>query len=126
MPIRGGWDFTIIGLRKEITMTKQVLVVRKDLNMSSGKIAAQSVHATLRAIVVSEYTFSQMNVCITCGVKNEGKLFNLIKKAEENNIPYGLQIDSGKTEVESGTATVLSLGPVEGEKIEILNNITKR
>jgi len=107
-------------------MTKQVLVIRKDLNMSSGKIAAQSVHATLRTPNISECIFSQSNICITCYVKSEDKLLSLVNKAEENGIPYGLQIDSGKTEVEPNTATVLSLGPVEGEKIEILNNITKR
>ena len=107
-------------------MTKQVIVIRKDLNMSSGKIAAQSVHATLRTPNISEYEFDQRNVCITCYVKSEQKLLNLVDKAIELNIPYGLQIDSGKTEVDPNTATVLSLGPVQGEMIEILNSITKR
>ena len=107
-------------------MTKQVIVVRKDLHMSAGKIAAQVAHAVLRTPNISEYEFSQDNVCITCSVKSEQKLLNLVDKAKELNIPFGLQMDSGRTEVEPNTYTVLSLGPVEGNMLENLNKLTKR
>ena len=107
-------------------MTKQVVVVRKDLNMSAGKIAAQTAHAVLKTPNIGEYEFHQGNVCITCSVKSEQKLFNLVEKAKELNIPYGLQMDSGRTEVEPNTYTVLSLGPVKEDMVEKLNILTKR
>ena len=113
-------------MEERIISTKRVIVIRKDLNMSAGKMVAQSLHAAWKTKGNKEYKFDQNNVCIVCGVKSEQKLLNVMKKAEENNIPCGLQIDSGRTEVSPGTITVLSLGPVQGKKIEILNNITKR
>ena len=106
--------------------SKQVLVVRKDLNLSPGKIVAQCVHATLRVQTIIPYDNDSGKVCICCYVKSEEALLKLVEKAEELNIPYGLQRDTGKTEVEPNTPTVLSLGPVYGDDIEKLIKITKR
>jgi PTH2 family peptidyl-tRNA hydrolase len=106
--------------------TKQVIVIRTDLDMSPGKMIAQGIHATLRDSGSRWHEFDEGNVCIVCRVSSESKLLNLAQKAIQAGIPYGLQEDGGRTEVSAGTFTALSLGPVSEGRLEALNNITRR
>ena len=109
--------------------SKLVLVVRKDLNMSSGKIAAQVTHAIMRNPNLKPYEglVDSGHVCITCSIKSEQKLYNLAEKAKAAGVPCSIQVDSGMTEVAPDTPTVMALGPAcTEEEIEILNKLTKK
>ncbi len=109
--------------------SKLVLVVRKDLDMSIGKIASQVVHAIRRNPNLKPYegNVDSGHVCITCYVKSEQKLYNLAEKAREAGIPCSIQVDGGKTEVAPNTPTVMALGPVDTEEeIAELNKLTKK
>lgn len=44
-------------------------------------------------------------------VGSEAEMKNLVKFADEKNIVHGLVRDAGRTEVKSGTITVLGIGP---------------
>jgi len=101
---------------------KLVIVLRKDLGMSPGKLIAQAIHAASRTGKIMQYDEGNEPFCIVCYVKKEKDLITLGEKAAIAGIPFGLQIDAGHTEVEKGTLTVLAIGPDDEEKV---NAITK-
>ena len=118
--------------------TKQVLVVRKDLNMGKGKIAAQCAHASLKIFLdrkmstpLAEEIFSfslteKMDewlkgsftkVCV--GVKSEDELEAIYNDALEAGLPAALIIDSGRTQFNGDlTKTVVAIGPDDNDKID--------
>lgn len=119
--------------------TKQVIVVRKDLNMRKGKLAAQVAHASMKVILnqaivnilKTKYTIHLMNgsalydwlnnlftkVVVSCN--SEEELLELHKKAKEENILCCLIQDSGKTEFHGvPTYTTLAIGPDYSENID--------
>ena len=123
---------------------KQVIVVRKDLNMRKGKLAAQVAHASMKVFfdkltIYSDYAIIKditkpmlewMNygpfVKIVVGVNSAEELFEIEKKASEAGIPNALIIDSGKTEFHGiPTATCIAIGPDEEEKIDAITGELK-
>lgn len=113
---------------------KQIIVIRKDLNMRKGKIAAQAAHASLgRFTQYAEFTIdpftkkrsmiipiteedsiwlenSFTKICVY--VNSEDELLDLDKKVKERNIPCYLIQDNGVTEFNGiKTYTSLSIGP---------------
>jgi len=102
---------------------KQVIVVRKDLNLSLGKIIAQAVHASQRTGIDMNYDI-EGNLCVVVYCKSEIKLLSLYEKCLEAGVHCGLQRDAGKTEIEKGTPTVLSIGPDDWNTVtEITKNL---
>lgn len=120
-------------------MIKQVLVVRKDLNMRKGKIAAQCAHASLGTVtkyitktlmgnynfyptpVMEEWLYGGPFTKIVVSVDSEEALLTLEKRCKEKGIHNCLIQDAGKTEF-SGvpTYTVLAVGPDHEEKVNEL------
>lgn len=102
---------------------KQVIVVRTDLNMSRGKVVAQSCHASIGALydakerwgtiapaMLSEWEDEGVKkVCLR--VESEADLLLLADQCEAANIAHYLVRDVGKTELPAGTITVLGIGP---------------
>jgi len=117
-------------------MVKQVIVVRKDLNMRKGKIAAQASHASLKVFFDRMKSFffkiywirmtkemkkwksgAFTKICVS--VDSEEALYDIKAKAIQAKIPCALIVDSGKTEFNGvPTATCIALGPDESEKID--------
>lgn len=106
------------------------LVVRKDLNMSPGKIAAQASHATLGACHKS-WTFKLTKRftddfhgrrIVTVRCMSEAELMELKTNAEKIGLNTFVQVDAGFTQVPSNSPTVLAIGPDNSEKI---HEITK-
>ncbi|KFZ25982.1 MAG: peptidyl-tRNA hydrolase [Candidatus Izimaplasma bacterium HR2] len=108
---------------------KQVIVARKDLNMSPGKLAAQVSHASLGALL-DEIRESRTDTIfklkeksaaykwlaedftkIVLQVNSEEELLALYKIAKSKGMSCALIVDDGRTEVEPGTATCLGIGP---------------
>ena len=127
---------------------KQVIVVRKDLNMRKGKIAAQSCHASLKVFFdileiknnndISSYTFtSKANKDgidfiknwitgnfkkIVVSVNSEKELDEIYLKARNSGLPCSLIVDDGLTEFNGiKTKTCVAIGPWLSEEI---NKIT--
>ncbi|MBI5553222.1 MAG: peptidyl-tRNA hydrolase [Candidatus Diapherotrites archaeon] len=97
---------------------KQVLVVRTDLEMGKGKIAAQCAHASLAAYQKTiqkepewvrgwEASGSAKVVLKVAGKKELLELFETIKK----RLPTALIIDAGKTQIEPNEPTCIGIGP---------------
>ena len=104
-------------------MYKQVIVVRKDLKMDKGKIAAQVAHASLEAYKktdpkdVVEWEADGMKK-VVLGVKNIKELMKIKENVKEANMPYSVIRDAGRTQVKPGVVTVMGIGPVKDEKID--------
>jgi peptidyl-tRNA hydrolase len=105
---------------------KMVLVVRTDLSMSPGKVAAQCVHAALGAVRDSSIRNAnslqyweetgEATICLKCDSESE------MKALEEAAIALSLVTyivcDAGRTEVAAGSQTVLAIGPYFISKID--------
>ncbi|WP_276954832.1 aminoacyl-tRNA hydrolase [Methanobrevibacter woesei] len=105
---------------------KQVMVVRNDLKMGKGKIAAQCCHGSLGAYKKTnpEKILKWENEAyakVVCKVNSLEELLELKKQAIINKVSYYLVVDAGRTQVPTSTTTVLALGPDEDE---ILDKIT--
>ena len=105
---------------------KQVIVVRSDLKMSRGKIAAQVGHAAVSAAEEAhrhhkawwEAWLSEGQCKIAVKVKNEKELLELEKQAKELALPNALIVDRGLTEIPPNTVTCLGIGPAPAEKVD--------
>jgi len=104
---------------------KQVIVVRTDLDMGKGKIAAQVGHAcVLGAEHVRKSNPDWFSVWwtgqekIVLKVANLKKLEQVKQDAIEFNLPWSEVTDAGHTQIASGTTTCISIGPAPEEKID--------
>jgi PTH2 family peptidyl-tRNA hydrolase len=105
---------------------KQVIVVRSDLKMSKGKVAAQVGHAAVSAAEVSrkKHTFwwrrwlEEGQCKIILKVENEEELAKLAKQANELGLPYVLIQDKGLTELPPNTTTCIGIGPAPSNLID--------
>lgn len=124
-------------------MIKQVIVVRKDLNMRKGKIAAQCCHASMKILLdrMIETRFSFLNyenpfiliqttphldewikglfTKIVVYVNSEEELLDVYNQAKNKNILCSLIEDAGNTEFHGiPTKTCCAIGPDESEIID--------
>lgn len=105
------------------TLQKLVLVVRQDLGMSPGKVAAQCVHAALGVVqhqtpFLLEWRASGEKTIVLACRGGEEELKTLQVAAERASLPTHRVHDAGRTEVESNTATVLAIGPAVAREID--------
>ncbi len=102
---------------------KQVILVREDLKLPKGKLAAQVSHASVEALLkshkddISEWKKEGMKKVIL-KVTDEKELFKFKQLADDTGLITGLIIDAGKTVVEPGTKTCLGIGPDKEERID--------
>ncbi len=108
---------------------KQVIVIRTDLKMGRGKIAAQSAHASVAAL--EKVTTTTYNAWTATGMKKivvkvSGKkeLLDLFMEAKRK-FPAALIKDAGLTQIKSGEATCLAIGPAEEIDLNLLTKHLK-
>jgi peptidyl-tRNA hydrolase, PTH2 family len=105
---------------------KQVIIVRRDLNMGTGKIAAQVAHAAVMGVEKVKASrrewfnswFAAGQAKVVVKVKNIGELMDVRMRAEELNLPVVQVKDSGLTQIPSGTITCIGIGPAPSELID--------
>lgn len=119
---------------------RQVLVVRRDLNMRRGKLAAQAAHAAMGAftrgpgarfedgpdgcrLVLELDTEAEAwlkgrfkKICLC--VDSEAQLLELYAQAQAAGLRASLILDAGLTEFKEPTHTVLSIGPHAKAKLD--------
>ncbi len=107
---------------------KQAIVVRTDLGMGKGKIAAQVAHAAVSAYVFAE-TFDPMLADkwmregakkVVLKVDSEKELLELFEKAKAKGLPRSLIRDAGLTQIPPGTITAIAIGPEKDEKVDAI------
>jgi len=125
-----------------MSRVKQVIVMRKDLNMRKGKMIAQGAHASLKIFLDRKYVFFNLflimkmtkdmlawikgrftKICVS--VDSEGELLNIYQTASEVGIPVALIQDAGVTEFKEPTYTCLAIGPAESKVIDRLTGHLK-
>ena len=92
------------------------LVIRRDLKMRRGKEIAQACHAVLELETID-------TAIIGCKINSLEELKALEKECLTFGLAYAIIYDAGKTEVPTGTATCIAIGPVERDKFEFLNKL---
>jgi PTH2 family peptidyl-tRNA hydrolase len=102
---------------------KQVMVIRADLRMSRGKLAAQACHASLGAYKrADERDIREWELeggkKVVVQVKNQEELFQVYELVKAAEIPSYLVKDAGHTELPPSTITALGIGPEKDEKID--------
>ncbi len=102
---------------------KQVILVRQDLKLSKGKLAAQASHASVEAVLKSHKDDtakwrSQGMKKSVLKVKDEKEVLKYKQKAEDAGLVTALITDAGRTHLEPGTITCLGIGPDKAEKID--------
>ena len=98
---------------------KQVILIRTDLKMSTGKKCAQSCHASVSAsdlvriqnkgIWKNWKNSGQKKVCLK--INNLEQLNEIVKKLESNKVPFFVVKDAGLTQLPPGTITSVGIGP---------------
>lgn len=104
---------------------KQVLIIRNDLKLPKGKLAAQIAHASVDAYtkaesIVSRSWFLEGQKKIVVKVQTEKELILLFQSAKDQGIPASLITDAGKTVVAPGTKTAVGLGPADEDVLDDL------
>jgi peptidyl-tRNA hydrolase, PTH2 family len=105
---------------------KQVIIVRRDISMGTGKIAAQVAHAAVmgaenvkssrREWFKAWFAAGQAKVVVK--VKNIEELMAVRKRAEELYLPVVQVQDSGLTQIPSGTITCVGIGPAPSNLVD--------
>jgi PTH2 family peptidyl-tRNA hydrolase len=123
--------------------TKQVIVMRKDLNMRKGKQISQGSHASMKVFLdlcevnyleynnEVEYTFKFKDdslwnewlngiftkIVVSCD--SEQELEELYQKAKDKKLPCSMIIDAGLTEFNGvPTKTCIAIGPANSDDID--------
>jgi PTH2 family peptidyl-tRNA hydrolase len=111
---------------------KMVFLVRLDLKMGAGKIAAQVAHAAIGLYddIMNgddEYHIEALNYWNTFGAKkivlkcdNYETMKQVAIQAKQSQLPFILISDAGHTQIPAGSVTVLGIGPDSSEKINKL------
>ena len=122
------------------SVPKQVIVIRKDLNMRKGKMCAQSCHASMKVFFdwgewndSEDRDFYRINgmtkemkdwidglftkIVVSCD--SEEELLELYQKAKDKNLPCSLITDAGLTEFNGvPTKTCIAIGPAKPDEID--------
>ena len=106
-----------------------VVLMRDDLKMTKGKVAAQAGHAAVNCALsikkkdteaFDKWTMSGQPI-IVLKIKSERELFEFKAIADTQRINNSVVCDAGRTQIDPGTNTCLGIGPAA---IEILDKIT--
>jgi PTH2 family peptidyl-tRNA hydrolase len=120
---------------------KQVIVMRKDLNMRKGKMIAQGAHASLKVLLdrgqltsatgESSFTFTTTEamtdwlggrfakICVS--VTSEAALDAIVEKARAAGVPCALIVDAGMTEFHGvPTKTCCAVGPAWSDDVDAI------
>ena len=105
---------------------KMVLIARKDLKLTPGKLAAQVAHAAVECALETKKSNKQwftkwMNEGgkkAVVKVDRKDEFYALKQKAIELKIVAYIVIDAGHTEIPAGTETVLGIGPAPDNLID--------
>lgn len=102
---------------------KQVIIIRNDLKLPKGKMAAQAAHAAVEAVMksdkdkVREWKMSGSKK-IALKVDSKEELYRYNQMAKDAGLKTGLITDAGRTVIAPGTVTCTAIGPDDEEKID--------
>lgn len=103
-----------------------ILVVRNDLKMGKGKIAAQCGHAAVGAYQSAVRRSPNLvrawenSGCakIAVRVETEAELMGILRRSRDAGLNTCLIRDAGRTQIEPNSKTVLGIGPAPCREID--------
>jgi peptidyl-tRNA hydrolase, PTH2 family len=104
--------------------TKLTLVVRTDLGMGRGKIAAQAAHAAVAAALASASSpdfhawLRDGQPKVVLRAAGEQQLVAIAGQAHAAGLPVQVIRDAGRTQVAEGTPTCCAIGPAAADRID--------
>jgi len=104
---------------------KQAILIRQDLKLPKGKIAAQVAHASVEAVLrskkdkVKEWRKEGM-AKIVLKVANLKEIHKYNQLAKDAGLTTAVITDAGKTVVMPGTVTCVAIGPDQDEDIDAI------
>ncbi|OCT94962.1 peptidyl-tRNA hydrolase 2, mitochondrial [Xenopus laevis] len=118
-----GSEASIMGETGEF---KMVLVVRNDLKMGKGKVAAQCSHAAVSAYKQlfkrNPELLKQWEYCgqpkVVVKAPDEDSFVELLSHAKQLGLTVSLIQDAGRTQIAPGSRTVLGVGPGPADLID--------
>ncbi|MCG8416702.1 MAG: aminoacyl-tRNA hydrolase [Proteobacteria bacterium] len=117
---------------------KQVIVMRKDLNMRRGKMIAQGAHASLKVLLDRQREATETSISIDLNpamaawlggpftkvcvyVRSEQELDDIYTRAGEAGLVRAMIVDSGRTEFGGvPTKTCCAIGPGWVEEVDAI------
>jgi peptidyl-tRNA hydrolase, PTH2 family len=123
----------VIVIGDRIRDYKQVIVVRKDLGMGTGKLAAQVAHAAVMAVEITKMRnlnwfnswFKAGQAKVVVKVQTLSELLEIRKRAESLHLSVAEIQDSGLTQIPAGTVTCIGIGPGPSGLIDKVTNHLK-
>uniref|UniRef100_A0A182LXF8 peptidyl-tRNA hydrolase n=1 Tax=Anopheles culicifacies TaxID=139723 RepID=A0A182LXF8_9DIPT len=113
-----------------------VLVVRSDLGLKKGKIASQCAHAAVLCCMRAsneaagkiklDTWLMQGQPKIVLRIESLQEMHLLTERAEATGVIAEIVRDAGRTQVASGTETVVGLGPDRSEAIDSDDDVCAR
>jgi PTH2 family peptidyl-tRNA hydrolase len=118
---------------------KQVIVMRKDLNMRKGKMIAQGAHASMKVLLdagalaenrsrfelttwpaLADWLGGRFaKICVS--VTSEPELDAIVERARAAGVPCALIVDSGATEFHGvPTKTCCAVGPAWADEVDAI------
>jgi PTH2 family peptidyl-tRNA hydrolase len=112
---------------------KMVLVVRTDLKMGKGKIAAQCSHAAVAAYKKAKFHCSdilkaweqQGSAKIVTKTESEDNLLTIVATAKSIGLVTSIIQDAGRTQIEAGSKTVVAVGPGPAQFVDQVTSTLK-
>jgi PTH2 family peptidyl-tRNA hydrolase len=111
-----------------MTEYKQVILIRQDLKLPKGKLAAQAAHASVTATLKQlsangdrdavRFWNAQGMKKIAVKVADEKELYKFIQQAKDKGLVTSVITDAGKTVVAPGTVTCGAIGPDEEDAVD--------
>ncbi len=112
---------------------KQAIIVRMDIDMGRGKLAAQCAHASLMSYfevekedkAIAKQWLDSGEKKIVLKVRDVNDLEKLFKAFKYKKVPCALVTDAGLTELPPGTVTALGVGPWKSPEIDQFTSTLK-
>lgn len=113
--------------------TKMIFLVRTDLQMGKGKVASQVAHAAImlykesiknnNSYLATWLRWGQPKIVLKVDKNCEEVMNQVYNSAVKKNLTACKVYDSGKTQIDFGSLTVVGIGP---NKVEDVDKITSQ
>ncbi len=103
---------------------KLVVIVRTDLGMGRGKLAAQVAHAAVVAALAAQRSgdfetwLGEGQPKVVLGVSDGEQLVAVAAAADAAGLPVHVIRDAGRTQLAPGTATCCAIGPADNARVD--------
>jgi peptidyl-tRNA hydrolase, PTH2 family len=107
---------------------KLTLIVRTDLDMGRGKIAAQVAHAAVAAVLATAGTpdfaawLQDGQPKVVLKVATQEGLSDIAARASAAGLPAEMIRDAGRTQVSPDTLTCCAVGPADAGRIDAITS----